>query len=254
MSSSKVFREDPLFTPTSLVRRTIAAVRREPEPRTAQAPPSPAHHTGPPAPPEVPPEPQAVPEPAPPIDLEAIRQEAYNQGMSDLAARMQLEFQQTIAAFADACQKIDKQRQTMLRHSRSDLINLIIVLSEKIIGQELATPRNIIAATLRTALEQAIDSEEYYVTLHPDDLALAEAEVPEMIAAIRGLERIVFKTDPGMTRGGCLLESATCTVDASIETRLASMRELLEEQPILPPMGDPDPAMPTDLPPVSPGG
>ena len=149
-----------------------------------------------------------------------------------------MEFQHTIAAFAEGCQKIDIQRKQLLQQSRGDLINLIILLSEKILGQELATPRNIIASTLQSALEQAIESEEYYLTLHPEDLAFAEAKVPEIIAAIRGLERIVFKTDNSMTRGGCLLESSTCTVDATIETQLASMKEFLADQPIFLPVSD----------------
>ena len=71
------------------------------------------------------------------------------------------------------------------------------------------------------------------MTVHPDDLAVAEAKAPELIAAVRGLERIVFKTDPTLTRGGCLLESATCSVDATVETQLDSLREFLGEQPTL---------------------
>ena len=116
------------------------------------------------------------------------------------------------------------------------MINLIIAVTRKIIGQELATPRNLIATTLQTALENAIDSEEYYVTLHPDDLAFAEQQAPEIISSIRGLERLVFKTNSSISRGGCLLESAVCSADATIETQIESLREFLEEQPTaLPP-------------------
>jgi flagellar assembly protein FliH len=170
-----------------------------------------------------------MPEPAPQVDLSAIKKEAYNQGMKDQAAQLQAKFQQATKAFADACQKIDSQRKQQLLQSRGEIINLIITLSKKILGQELSLPRNSIATTLQTALEQAIESEEYYVTLNPDDLAFAEEKVPDLIASIRGLERIVFKTDKSMTRGGCLLESAFCSVDATIETQMETMREYLEK-------------------------
>ncbi|MBP7518714.1 MAG: hypothetical protein KA768_12855 [Desulfobulbus sp.] len=225
MSSSRVFKADAAFTPTPIVRRVL-----DPdealliEPARAETPPAPA--------------PPVAAEPAPPVDLEALRAEAYNQGMADLAAQWETEFQQAMAAFADACQKIDRQRRALVEHSRGDIINLIISLTRTIVGEELATPRNVIAATVQRALEQAIDSEEYYVTLHPDDLALAEARAPELVAAVRGLERLVFKTDPSLTRGGCLLESALCSVDATVETQLDSLREFLGEQPGLLP--DPD--------------
>jgi len=252
MSSSKVFRTDPHFTPIPLVRRSIAVPPRE-EPtimvqEVAVPDPEPlAQETAMPVAeepilPEPAPDPipEPVPEPEPPIDLDAIRQEAYNQGMADQSARLQAEIEHAVLAFGEACQKIDQQRQRLLDHSRGDLINLIIGLSKKIVGQELVTQRNIIATTLQTALEEAIASEEYYVTLHPDDLAVAEAKVPALIASIRGLERIVFKTDSTLTRGGCLLESANCTVDATIEGQLASIEELLHERPELIPLSTED--------------
>lgn len=247
MSSSKVFKQDPHFTPTPLVQRNITPVKREPKPHsdTATPPPHPeeTHQTAPEEPVEIPPSPgETDQETGAPIDIETLRLEAYNQGKADLAAEWQMEFQQAISAFAEGCRKIDIQRKKMLTQSRGDLINLIILLSEKILAQELATPRNIIAATLQSALEQAIESEEYYVTVHPEDLAFAEAKAPEVVAAIRGLERLVFKTDDSMTRGGCLLESSASTVDATIETQLAAMKEFLTEQPLFLPFPEIDPS------------
>lgn len=247
MSSSKVFRVDNHFTPTPLVQRTLAmpvkTAPMEAAPSAVaqaldQVAPEPTLQAKTPVvePIAAPPEPPPAPEPA--IDLEVVRQEAYNRGAADQAAQFQATLELTVSAFGEACRKIDNQRRQMLDHSQGDLINLVIALTEKILGQELVTPRNIIANTLQAALEQAIGSEEHYVTLHPDDLAVAEAKAPELIAAIRGLERIVFKTDPLMSRGGCMLESAACTVDASIEGQLAGVRDLLEEHPGLLPTAD----------------
>lgn len=238
MSSSRVFKTDATFTPMPIVRRIL-------DPAEATIPPPGASETstaGPGA--ETTPTVAATPLPeggeVPVVDLQALREEAYHQGVADLTTRWEAEFQQAMAAFGDACQKIDNQRRALVEHSRGDIINLIIALTRKIVGEELVTPRNVIATTLQAALEQAIDSEEYYVALHPDDLAFAEQKAPEIVAAIRGLERIVFKADPTVTRGGCLLESATCSVDATVETQLSSLHEFLVEQPTLLP--DPDQA------------
>lgn len=242
MSSSKIFKQDAHFTPTPLVQRTLAEpVKQAPiggrqtsAPVVAAAPPIAAKKSAPP--------PQPTPPPEPKIDVEAVRQEAYNRGAAEQSARFQADLEAAVSAFAEACRSLDNQRRRMLDHSRGDMITLIIALTEKIVRQELATPRNVVAAALKDALEQAIDSEEHYVTLHPDDLALAETMAPELIAAVRGLERIVFKTDPGMTRGGCMLESAACTVDASIEGQLTGLRDFLETQPDLLADNDPQPA------------
>lgn len=243
MSSSKVFKGDTQFTPLSLIREAIEPpVRKSPQPALNLAPEArsrkPAPADAPPPASEAPAaKPAPVAEPAPPpqpqIDIEAIRQEAFQQGAADLAHRLQSEFTQTINAFAQACQKVDELHQQRIANGTGHLINLVMALTEKIVGQELATPRHIIADTLHTALEQAISSEEFQVTLHPDDLTFAEARTPELITAIRGLQQLSFKTDADMVRGGCRLESVACTVDASIEGQLAATRDYLQEHPEL---------------------
>jgi flagellar assembly protein FliH len=261
MSSSKVFKQDPHFVPTPLVRRSIPLPREEEPTVTETVLPEepagqdiPATGQGPELDREQEPEqaatpaptPTPAPEPALAVDLAAIRQEAYNRGMADLSAQFELELRQAVAAFNAGCQKVDEQRAALFQRNRGQLVNLVILLCEKILRRELSTPRPVIAATLEAALDQAIESEEYTVTLHPDDLAAAEAKVPELVAAIRGLSRLVFKTDAGMTRGGCLLESSTCAVDASIELQLDSMREFLTEQPLFVSPPDHEPAMTSD--------
>ena len=236
MNSSRIFKEDPLFTPISLIQASILSAE-ETEAGTATPSGLDADDTSA-LPAAQPPTGNATPAgspaasgPEPPIDLQTVREEAYNQGKADQAQLAELEFQQTLAAFAMACQKIDGQRKALLHQSRGDIINLIIAMVKKILGQELITPRNVIAGTLQSALEQAIQSQEFHVTLHPDDLAFAEAKAPAIIGAISGLEHIVFKTDGTISRGGCLLESAACSVDATIETQVESVRDFLAEQP-----------------------
>jgi len=251
MNSSKVFKEDTLFTPHSLVRQFIdppskmqedepvlepeqvlqADLQQEPdlaqpeEALPAEQPPEPD--------PPLPPDPTPEPPQEPPVDVEAIWEEGYKQGTTDVTSQLQTAFDQSIRSFAEACQKIDNLHNERMANSHTDLVNLVISLTEKILGQELSTPRNQIALTLEQALEQAIASEEFQVTLHPDDLEFAEERAPALINSIRGLSNLVFKADPGVRRGGCLLESVNCTVNATLDGKLESVRELLTENPEL---------------------
>nr|WP_320009515.1 FliH/SctL family protein [uncultured Desulfobulbus sp.] len=266
---SKVFKADSLFTPHSLVRQTLdpLSLPQKPEPVSTpesieseavektpetidpvdtsaakpNSPPNPKMDAEPkpepttPQPPPEPPQPEPPPEPA--IDLEALRQEGYAQGyeqaMAESAAQIQAKVEQSLQSFATACQKIDQINQERLKGTHADLVNLVIALTEKILNQELTTPRNQIATTLENALEQAITSEEFHVSLHPEDLAFAEERAPALISSIRGLEHLVFKADPGIRRGGCYLESVSCSVDATIDGKLESTRELLTGHPEL---------------------
>lgn len=225
MSSSKIFKQDQSFTRVTLVQEKISTVVEQ---MTAEA---------------VDPMPRAdqtdlIQEPpvveSPPViqhseeELAEAVEKAYNQGVNDTLIQQKDHLVKTIEAFTLASQKINVLHQSLLEQSREDMINLVIALSKKILGQELEIKRDAIAMTLQNALDQAIESEEFFVTLHPDDLARAEEMVPELLASIRGLEHLVFKIDPEMTPGGCHLESNACAVDASIEMQLESARDYLE--------------------------
>lgn len=235
MSSSKIFKEDPLFVPTTLVQEII--IEEPPRPETTKTPPEIDHETGYPSleeeqtlPPELASEPEQPPAPPEPnIDIQALQQEAYDQGVTDCSVKHQQETELAINAFHQACQKVDTLRQSLLERYRSDIINTVIGLTQKVIDQELVTNRDVVAKTLENALQQAIACDEFIVTVHPDDLNAVEHAKPDIMTRIHDLKNIIIQTDQALTRGGCLIESKTCSVDATITTQLESAQEFLEE-------------------------
>ncbi len=251
MSSSKIFKDDPSFTPITLIQEEIRdnGVAREAAPGDEE-PLAPENEQEEGEKQEMAPAPQPEPSPQPApqpveIDIEAVRQEGYDQGVRDTLEQNQNEMRQTLSAFRRACQDLVHLHSSILEQSRGDMINLVIALSRKIIGQELATGRDTIAATLQAAVDHAIASDEYVITLHPDDLARAREMEPILIESVRGLKHIVLRSSSEITRGGCRLESNTCAVDATIEAQLETAREFLEQEVSnlegLPPRPDQEP-------------
>ncbi len=238
MSSSKIFRDDPSFTPVSLISENIqlevaAKDNQPPTQKPAQQPPAADTVKQPPTSPETTP-----PSPQPPVpDIDAIRAEAYEQGKQDALQgnketekTQQSELRQTIEAFTHACIEVENLHEEILEQSRGDMINLVIALSRKIIGREVATGRDVIANTLKKAIELAMKNNAYDIWLNPDDLATIEKMVPDLISSVQQLNHISLKTDQEILRGGCRLDSDTCTVDATIEAQLETAREFLEEK------------------------
>ena len=238
MSSSKIFKEDPSFVPTTLVQEVIIEQKQRPKDEEIQAE---TDQAGSPSLEEeqanvLQPEQTSVAEQPPSsspsepeIDIQALQQEAYDQGVADCTASLQQEMEAATNAFYQACQKIDTMHQSLLERYRSDIINTVIALSQKVIGRELVTNRDVIAKTLENALQQAIACDEFIVTVHPDDLNAVEHAKAELMTKIHGLKNIIIQTNQEVSRGGCLIESKTCSVDATIATQLESAQEFLEE-------------------------
>ncbi len=160
-------------------------------------------------------------------ELEAVKEQAYQQGHQDATTQIEEIVRSASQALLDTCKHLENFHQKQLYENKQNIINLIIVLAKKIIQKELSTQRDIIASTLESVLAKAIVNEEYHITLNPEDLSTAEQIRPELIQSIRGLEHIILKVDPNVTRGGCLLESDTCFVDATIEAQLEAAKDFL---------------------------
>jgi flagellar assembly protein FliH len=241
MSSSNIFKQDPDFKPTALVQEEIPVseeinppvhdsvqVFDTNEPTDEEAAPqendlSPAHEDT-----VVDEQVHATPEQAD-IDIQAIQEEAYKSGFEEASQQYEQQLQTVLETFKTSCQKIDSLHGSLLEKYRGDIINTAITLAEKIIASELSTKRNIIAATLEKALDIAIKSDEFIVTINPDDLETVEKIKEQLISHINGLEHVVLKTSNDVAPGGCLLESTSCSVDATIPAQLESARDFLEE-------------------------
>jgi len=230
MSSSRIFKDDPSFTPVSLISKkqplsgSITSLPEEQqevpsqEAQTQEAVSS--------APPSPPPEESSIPVP----DLEIIETEAYARGKRAAEEELKKELKQSIEAFSQACGEINNLHESLLEQSRGDMINLVIALSKKIIGRELTTGRNIIVDTLKNAIELAIKHNEYDIWINPEDLKTVEQLVPDLIGSVQQLDHLTLKTDPDITPGGCRLDSSVCTVDATIEAQLETVRDFLNEK------------------------
>jgi flagellar assembly protein FliH len=73
----------------------------------------------------------------------------------------------------------------------------VVVVAEEVLSTLLSSARQVV------------------LRLHPDDHALAQAQLAEVLAA-RGVRLL---TDANLSRGGCLVESDIAVVDATVEAR-----------------------------------
>ena len=183
-----------------------------------------------PSPPPVQPEPFVALEPeVPPVDLELVREEAFRDGVSEGLKQAEKDFGSATVALTQACELINNIRETILKNSKNEMIELIIILAEKIIRHSVTTQDDTILETVEEAILKAVKSSEFHIYLHPDDMAVIKNNADELVGRVSGLENIVVKTDPSIERGGCKVESENCTVDATLASQLDVIRNRIIE-------------------------
>ncbi len=163
------------------------------------------------------------------IDLELIRQEALNEGVRLGRQQAEEDFGTCGLALRATMEQLSALHETILRNNSREMHTLAMAIAEKVIRHSLSSEQSqTILVTIEDAIRFAVKSEEFEIRINPDDLEVIKNKKQEIINEISGLNNFTLKADHSIERGGCRLESANCTVDATISSQLQVIADTLE--------------------------
>ena len=110
-----------------------------------------------------------------------------------------------------------------------EIIDLIFAVAEKIVHHEVRSKESVIKNAIFEALELAVEKSKVIFNVNPDDYDYVEKLRPELFNQNKGLKSIVVTSDPGVSRGGCYLETPYGNIDATIESKLEKIYQSLQE-------------------------
>ena len=122
-----------------------------------------------------------------------------------------------------------EERDTTLAAVERDVLRLSVKIAEKIIGREIERDSAALAEIVSTALRSAGQHETLVVRINPSDMpAVRERrDVLDPMGRTRFLDLVA---DPRVAHGGCIIESASGTVDAQLDTQLRVLERALLER------------------------
>jgi len=171
-------------------------------------------------------------------ELEAIRQEAYNEGFStgekdgfhagQLKARQEAE-----AALTPKLQNLEKLMAQLLepiadqdRNLEHAMVTLVSQLAREVIQRDLLIDSSQIRQVLRDALKLLpMGASNVRIYINPQDF--------ELVKALRERHEETWRIveDSDLLPGGCRIETEQSRIDASVETRLGqAISQLFEQQ------------------------
>lgn len=174
-----------------------------------------------------------APKPEPELtaeQLEAARQEAYDQGFEQGRLAGAQEVQAALQKQLDAKNRELASRLTQLMQQAdahfdqleqllaSQVLELTCVLARQVLRRESSLPREALEPVVREALALLVDDGRPAVLrVHPEDAAWLEAGWAETSAPTQ----VRLEPDASLSPGGCVLESSQGQVDGRIEKRWA---------------------------------
>lgn len=119
-----------------------------------------------------------------------------------------------------------EMRDSALVKVEQDVLRLAVKIAQKIIGREIEHNDDTLAQIIATALNQARRHETLTLRINPADLPLVHAR-RDLLDQITRAPYLDLIADPHVTRGGCIIESDSGTIDAQLETQLRIIERAL---------------------------
>lgn len=151
---------------------------------------------------------------------EAYRQQGYDDGY-------QAGIEQGKAEWMEQCLRLNRENEAKFRFFEHDLVRLAVRVAEKIIGEQLRLEPKSITELVGNALGGVRHQREIYVRVNPEDYELINEHKYLLLDKLSRAQDIDIRPDPEVPRGGCLIESETGTIEATVEKQLEAIEKIL---------------------------
>ncbi len=186
------------------------------------------------------PRPAAVPVPLPrtepdPVALaqaqaDAIRAQAREEGLAAGLRDATTQLAPALEALAAAADGFHALRADMADSVERGAVALALRIAEHALGAALEVQPERVVDAVRGALRRLAERERVVVLVNPDDLDAVRDACHALIAQLGGIESLDVQAERRVTRGGAVVRTVEGEVDATLETKLARAREVLQRE------------------------
>ena len=130
-------------------------------------------------------------------------------------------------------ERAQNKRGEILAESEQEIIDLVLLISRKVIKIISENQRNVIVSNVVQALRKVKARGDIIIRVNMSDLQLATEHKQEFIKLLEGVKSIQVVEDSSVDSGGCIIETDFGEVDARISSQFAELEnKILEISPI----------------------
>lgn len=172
--------------------------------------------------------------PAPRVDLaaevDAARAAGHQEGLQIGLAEAQQHIAPAIEALQAAAAGLAAERERIADAVEAAAVQLGLKIAEQALAAAVATDPAVVVDVVRGALRRIVERERVTILVNPEDLDLVRSASERLAAELGGIEHCDVQAERRVGRGGAVVRTVDGEVDASLATKLARAREVLETE------------------------
>lgn len=149
--------------------------------------------------------------------------EGYEKGSEEAAELIDRANQELNEALAIKRDLMIKNKEFFI-DKEAEMIEMVLAIARKVIGKEIEEI-NYIESLIREAMKHLNYATDIVLRVSEHDFDAASFAKPKILAMAERIESLEIKIDYALKAGSCMIDTNTGSIDASVETQLASIEE-----------------------------
>ena len=126
-----------------------------------------------------------------------------------------------------------QRREEILRDTETQIVELVILMSRKVIKIISENQKNVIMANVLAALKKVRTRGEVTLRVNIEDVKLTSEHADEFIRHVENVQGITVLEDSAVEKGGCIVETDFGAIDARISSQLTELEnKIIEVSPV----------------------
>ena len=131
-----------------------------------------------------------------------------------------------INIWSDQLDEFELKRDMMLAQARSQVVELAAMLAQRIVHKTINVDTTVVLSQMEAILSTITESTRLVISVHPDDIAVMQHSMEEMIEKFVTCEHAQIVSDPTLIRGSVVASTTSGgIIDSSINTQLERVLE-----------------------------
>jgi flagellar assembly protein FliH len=161
---------------------------------------------------------------------QAAREQGFEAGYSEGIARAEAAVVERLAMAEQLVTQVREAREEALASCERDLVELAFQIAEKVVRQRVAADPDATVGVLEHALRKAFVRDGLTVLCNPADLERLSGASELLQTRVGSLSGLTLIGDRRISQGGVVVRTDAGDIDATIESQLERLRDLLFDE------------------------
>lgn len=152
-----------------------------------------------------------------------IKVKAQEEGTDEAHNRVREEYLTSLNSMAEAVRMANENFHKLLENCEPEIIKVAVEIAGKILKKAVELDDKVVLSMIKDAIKHSAQRWTLVVKVNPDDLAMAQFHIDEIMASAEGIKELSIISDARISRGSCLVETPAGEIEAIIEDQLESL-------------------------------